>query len=217
MHMRVWIEKVMFVRHLRGLDPTALARQIYEEQKEQKWPGLVKETTVICQKLGIENCNEDDLDQVGAKTYRKKLVQKCKEKDEVELRKLAQGKTKCNKIMSESYGRKPYLSSNVLRKARLLFQTRTRMLQFASNYPKDRKFLKSNWLCRCKKEIESETHLRSGQCEVYGDLKDKYPNLDDDNQLAMFFSTVLERRTKLEEQEKRTEDALVEGISTDSS
>ena len=64
---------------------------------------------------------------------------------------------------------------------------------------------------------ESKTHLRSGQCEVYGDLKDKYPNLDDDNQLAMFFSTVLERRTKLEEQEKRTEDALVEGISTDSS
>ena len=52
---------------------------------------------------------------------------------------------------------------------------------------------------------------------MYGDLKDKYPNLDDDNQLAMFFSTVLERRTKLEEQEKRTEDALVEGISTDSS
>ena len=44
MRMRVWIGKVMFVRHLRGLDPTALARQIYEEQKEHKWPGLVKLT-----------------------------------------------------------------------------------------------------------------------------------------------------------------------------
>ena len=207
----------MLVRHLRGLDPTALARQIYEEQKEQKWPGLVKETTLICQKLGIENCNEDDLEQVGTKTYRKKLVQKCKEKDEIELRKMAQGKIKCDKIMSESYGKKPYLSSNVLRKARLLFKTRTRMLPFASNYPKDRKFSKSNWLCRCTKENESESHLKSGQCEVYGDLKDKYTNLDDDNQLAMFFEDVLERRTTLEEDEKRTEDARVEGISTYSS
>ena len=52
---------------------------------------------------------------------------------------------------------------------------------------------------------------------MYGDLKDKYTNLDDDNQLAMFFEDVLERRTTLEEDEKRTEDARVEGISTDSS
>ena len=119
--------------------------------------------------------------------------------------------------MSESYGKKPYLSSNVLKKARLLFQTRTRMLQFASNYPKDIRFARTNWLCRCLKESESEAHFKSGQCEVYGELKDKYPNLQDDNQLAMFFSAVLERRTKLEEKDKRTEDALVGVISTDSS
>ena len=36
MRMRVWIEKVMLVRHLRSLDTSSLARRIYEEQKEKK-------------------------------------------------------------------------------------------------------------------------------------------------------------------------------------
>ena len=213
MRMRVWVEKVMLVRHLRTLDPSTLARRIYEEQKEKKWPGLVKETEVICQNLGMNNCNEDNLEQIGTRAYRKKLIEKCKEKDQAELRKMAEGKVKCDRIMTESYGRKEYLSTNVLRTARQIFLSRTKMHQFAANYPKDKRFARSNWMCRCKTEKEEETHLRSGKCAIYGDLKDKYPNLEDDNQLAKFFSSVLDRRTRLEEQDKQTTDALVVGTT----
>ena len=41
---------------------------------------------------------------------------------------------------------------------------------------------------------------------IYGDLKDKFPNLEDVGQLAKFFSAILERRSSLEEEDKRTED-----------
>ena len=40
MRMRIWVEKLMLVRHVRGLDISTIARRVYEEQKLQKWPGL---------------------------------------------------------------------------------------------------------------------------------------------------------------------------------
>ena len=55
MGLHVWREKVMLMLHLRGLGEETLARQAYEEQKNNKWPGLVKETEDICDKLGVEN------------------------------------------------------------------------------------------------------------------------------------------------------------------
>ena len=209
MRMRVWIEKVMLVRHLRSLDTSSLARRIYEEQKEKKWPGLVKETTDICQKLNIGNCNEEDIFKIGSKPYRKYLIQKCKEKDETELRKLAEGKPKCHKIMKDTYGKKDYMSTKVLSKVRQLFLSRVKMQHFAGNFPNDKRFEKTNWLCRCKTETESESHLLSGQCEVYGDLRRKYSNMEEDAQLADFFSAVLQRRALLDEEDRRTEDSLV--------
>ena len=53
---------------------------------------------------------------------------------------------------------------------------------------------------------------------VYEDLRLKYPNLEDDDQKTSFFSDVLERREKLEEEDmRRTQDTLVAGDTTDSS
>ena len=49
---RVWLEKLLLVRHIRSLDTDTLARSIYEEQKKMAWPGLAKETAEICRKLG---------------------------------------------------------------------------------------------------------------------------------------------------------------------
>ena len=59
----------------------------------------------------------------------------------------------------------------------------------------------SNWLCKCG-EKEEESHLLSGNCEVYGDIRGNYSNLNDDNQLVDFFNEELARRDKLDEDEK---------------
>ena len=218
MKMRVWVEKIMLVRHIRSLDQSALARRIYEEQKINEWPGLVKETKEICNKINIADCNEDDLWKQGTKQYRKYLIDKCKEKDEKELRKMAEGKPKCDKIMSEDFGKKLYMSHNILSKVRQMFYTRVKMQLFAENYKNDNRFKKTNWLCRCGLEVESENHLTTEKCPVYEDLRQNYMNLDEDNQRTNFFNAVLERRGTLLEEDKRTQDTLVAGdITTDSS
>ena len=43
----------------------------------------------------------------------------------------------------------------------------------------------------------------SGKCPVYGDIKDDFPNLDNDEELIKLFKEVLERRSQEEEEKKR--------------
>ena len=203
MKLRVWIEKVMLVRHLRSLDESSLARRVYEEQKLRQWPGLAKEAAAICQELGVENCNESNIFEMSNKLYRQMLLQKCKEKDELALRKMAEGKSKCDKIMNEEYGKKAYLSLQVLSKVRQTFLSRVRMQPFAGNFPGDKRFSKTNHMCKCTKEKEDEKHILSGNCPIYGDLTKKFPNTDNDSELVNFFSAVLARREQLEEEERR--------------
>ena len=113
--------------------------------------------------------------------------------------------------MSEPYGKKSYMSENRLHIVRQMFCTRVQMQPFAANYRHDARFLKTNFLCKCSKSEESESHLTSGNCEAYGDLKEKHGDLDDDRKLTEFFTAVLERRDRVEEQDTRTQDTLVVG------
>jgi hypothetical protein len=204
--LRIWVEKIMLVHHIRSLGKETIARQVYEEQKYQKWPGLAKETALICAELGIEDVNEADIFQVSTKDYRKSVVEKCRAKDESCLRNMAEGKQKCARIMREGYGKKRYISSETLHSVRQHFYSRVQMQPFGGNYSKDRRFIKSDWMCKCKQEKENESHLLSGDCPVYGDLKEGFENMDDDHQLVAFFTQVLARRDQLEREEREEEE-----------
>ena len=63
MQLRVWKEQIMLVIHIRNLDDTSIAKQIYKEQKEKLFPGLALETRRICQNLNIDDCNDTLLDK----------------------------------------------------------------------------------------------------------------------------------------------------------
>ena len=104
----------------------------------------------------VKNCNESNMFEMNNKLYRQMLLQKCKEKDELLLRQMAEGKIKCAKTMNEGYGKKGYLSLQVLSKVRQTFYTRVRMQPFAGNFPGDRRFSKTNHMCKCTKEKEDE-------------------------------------------------------------
>ena len=64
MFPRVWREKAMMVLHLRSLEKDTLAYRVYKEQYDKEWPGLAKETKIICEKLGIEDCNTTCLSKI---------------------------------------------------------------------------------------------------------------------------------------------------------
>ena len=80
------------------------------------------------------------------------------------------------------------------------YQSRFGLRPIAGNYSKDKRFARTNWLCRCKEEREEETHYMSGQCTAFGDLALKYNDLTDDENLVQFFSEVLGRRDDLDKE-----------------
>ena len=49
MKLRIWIEKLMLVLHLRTLDEGALAHRTYKEQRA--------EAEEICREVQVESCN----------------------------------------------------------------------------------------------------------------------------------------------------------------
>ena len=161
MKLRIWIEKLMLVLHIRSLEETSLARQIYEEQTTNKWPGLVQETTSICTNLNIEDCNTTN---ISKKDYKYIVTEACKKKDEEIKRKEAEGNIKCKRIMNDSYGRKNYIKQQNIKVSREYFRTRVSMHRFAGNYRHDPAFGRTGGLCRCLTAREEEQHLTSGNC-----------------------------------------------------
>ena len=62
------------VINLRSLIKSTLARQIYEEQNTNNWPGLAVETRQICEELGLEDCNTVTQDKALSK---KTIISAC--------------------------------------------------------------------------------------------------------------------------------------------
>ena len=124
------------------------------------------------------------------------------------MKKIAEGKVKCEKIFKESYGRKDYIGNSLIKNVRDIYRTRFGMHPFAGNYTKDRRFARMDWLCRCQKSKEEESHLISGNCEIYGEIRAKYDHLNDDLDLVNFFNEVLAKREEIEEKEKEADNNL---------
>ena len=200
MSLRVWRQKILMVVHLRSLDEPTLARQVYEEQKKQNWPGLASETKTICDNLNIEDCN---ITQLGKLKYMEYVTQACHDLNEKRLREKATS-LKCARISAEEYGKKKYLQEKNISDARDHYRARFGLLAFAGNYSHDKKYAKSDWLCQCQQSSESESHLMTGSCKVYGDLNKEFGDLREDDNLVNFFKAVLDRRDILEEEERST-------------
>ena len=88
----------MLVLHIRRLGQETLANKVYQEQKTNLWPGLVKETEEICEQLSIESVHNTNL---KSKAYRKKVLKACHKMNEQRLRKKADGK----KMWTDTWGK----------------------------------------------------------------------------------------------------------------
>lgn len=195
MSLRIKLEKIMLVLHIRSLSSDSLANKIYSEQRVQNWPGLAKETKIICEELDIEDCNSTTIDR---NRYKSLLLAACHKSNENSLRLLAKGK--CERIDNEEYGKKEYFRNKNIYNVRQQFRTRFGLQPFAGNYSHDKRFANSNWLCKCKEAKEEECHLTSGQCKVYGDLTEKFSDLTEINSLVQLFQEILARRDKLDKE-----------------
>jgi hypothetical protein len=165
-----------------------------------EWPGLASEASKICQELHIEDVNTTSM---GKAAYMKVIDKACQAEQRRRLLKLAEGRSKCNNIPTEEFEKREYISKTKIKEVRQWFMTRYSMQPFAGNFSHDKRFAKSQWLCRCREAREEEQHLLSGACRVYGDIRAGYGDLREDKDLVAFFGEVLERREELEEEEER--------------
>ena len=103
MVFKVYEEKIRLIFFIRSLGEESLSRQVFEQQKLKKWPGLCKETAKICLELGIEDVN---LTNLSKDKYMKLFLEACHKKNEEKLRTLATGK--CSRI------RKKYIRKKII-------------------------------------------------------------------------------------------------------
>ena len=154
-----------------------------------------------------EDCN---ITQIGKIKYREYVSQACHVLNEERLRSQASD-IKCARIATERYGKKEYIQQTNISNTRDQFSARFGLTAFAGNYTHNKKYAKSDWLCRCQQSSESESHLMSGGCKVFGDLADNFGDLNEDSNLVSFFRAVLDRRDHLEEEERFGED--IQGVN----
>ena len=199
MKLRIWREKLSLALHIVRLKEDSLANRIWKEQKQYGWPGLAAEIKRITEVLlGIEDVNTTELTKSA---FRMQVTEACHRLNEERLREEMEGKRKCQKILADGYGRKEYFNKKIPAQVRMYFSTRTDMLAIAGNFSKDRRFQRTDWLCRCGHREEQEHLLR--HCPLYDDIRSKYDELDSDESLVPFFQEVLDKRDKLYEKEKK--------------
>ena len=197
--LRVWVEKVMMILHIRGLKEDSVAKQVWRAQRAYLWPGLAQECENICTHLKIEDVNTTEIDK---NEFRKYVTKACHEENERRLREEMRTKDKCSRVREERYGRKDYFYLKTPNQTREMYATRLSMLPWAGNYGHDRRFARTEWLCRCGESVEHEQHLVTS-CPMYQDLRDKYDDMDDDSNLAAFFREALTRREAYDEEQKK--------------
>ena len=106
--------------------------------------------------------------------------------------------------MRERYGKKDYISKLTIGEVRKFYRTRVGLLPFASNFKNDKRFAKTNWMCRCEEEKENQSHIRD--CSLYSDITEKYPSIEDDIDLVQYLHEVLTRRDLIDNMENQEDD-----------
>ena len=81
--------------HIRNMEDTALAKQIYNQQLKYGWPGLLKECVKYCEELGIPDVTKVKASEMEFKWMVKKA---CRLRDEEELKLNIIGKEKLQSL-----------------------------------------------------------------------------------------------------------------------
>ena len=139
MQVRVEKSKLSLLHHIKNLEDTALAKQVYSEQKEREWPGLVAECKKIAKEWQIPDITESGQDQTKYE-WKNLLKKEAKTQNCKILQEKIQRSSKLEKMKNENYGEKSYISEMKMHDARLHFSLRSRMFKCKMNFLNDPKY-----------------------------------------------------------------------------
>ena len=191
MQTRVEKSKLLLLHHIKNLEDSSLAKQVYKEQSEHGWPGLVTECGDI-----LKRWNLKDIFERSTKSQWKVAVKKeAKVKNEDKLSALIKKSSKLEILKGESYGEKSYLSDMKMQDARINFSLRSRMYDCKMNFLNNPVFKAEMWRCdSCRSCVDSQSHIL--YCPAYQQLREG-KSLSSDKDIVSYFKEVLAIRLKL--------------------
>ena len=103
MQVRIQRSKLALLHHIKNLDESSLAKQIFNEQKSEGWPGLVAEGDEIARDWNIPDILEPNvqISKLGLKTI---LKSEAKVQNAKLLSSMMKESSKFENIKEESYG-----------------------------------------------------------------------------------------------------------------
>jgi hypothetical protein len=193
MQTRIDKSKLLLLHHIKNLDDSSLAKQVYKEQTEHGWPGLVDECGSILKQWNLKNIFTEEN---STKSQWKNAVKKeAKVQNEDNLRKMIKKSSKLEIMKGESYGEKPYISDMNMQDARVNFSLRSRMYDCKMNYLNNPVFKAEMWRCdSCQSCVDSQSHIL--YCPAYQQLREG-KSLSSDQDIVSYFKEVLAIRLKL--------------------
>ena len=194
------LRKLMFLHHLIHLPDSALAKQIYNKQKEKVSEsefiseagfGFVSECESFMLELEISN----DPSSVTKTQWRKMIHSRVHDKNARDILSKVQSLSKLDfdKLKNEEYGLQPYMKSMTVPEARTNFAVRARMLSSVMmNFKNNPEYRAREYRCGCGEE-DHQAHLTS--CSLYTHLQEGL-NLETDIGLVQFYQLVITEREK---------------------
>ena len=186
MKHRIWYEKVNLITAIRRMKE-GLAKQVYEEQVLNGWPGLAQEVSDICTTIGIPDANFNLVNK-------KEVSLALRNHDKVEILNKFEKYKKLDKILSDDPTKpKDYMMSNSLADSRIIFRLRTEMMDLKDNMRN--RYMGTNVNCEACDSNIAESQLHVMTCSGYAELRmGKDMNKNED--LAAYFRGVLVLRER---------------------
>ena len=155
------------------------------------YPGLIAE----CQEHVITLKLPDLRNSKLSKLQWKSRVKQCtieKNKRELLSRMAVYKKIDCNRLKDEEFEMKPYLKNSKLADARILFQSRCKMLSTVKmNFKNHPKYIQDAWICSGCTLMDSQEHLL--WCSGYSQLRVGL-DLGSDEDLAHYYRSIIRMR-----------------------
>ena len=195
MRYRIAQKKLTFIWHLQNLNDDSLAKEIFQAQRLQNLPGLVKECDEWMAELKLPSVYENKYSKCQWKRMVKSAIYKENEKD-LKTKMKEMEKLKESDMIKEKCETKPYIKNLSVTDAINIFKKRASMTRLVKmNYMSELRYIKDLWMCdSCQTKIDSMKHVL--WCPSYSELR-AGKNMDDDHDLARYLHDVMLTRSKL--------------------
>ena len=184
MKQRIWKMKLLLAKKLMSQE-RSLAKEIYEEQLKNDWPGLSVEVKEICREIGVHNLNEKDVskeeleDAIYFHNYKEMKLEVSSYK-------------KLEAIKNDDFRELPdFMNDKSIDNARMGFRIKSGMVnKIKMNYKGS---YKNNLTCEKCESGENETQCHAMVCSGWAEQRDGL-DLTKMSDMIVFFRRLLEEK-----------------------